>query len=134
VDAAVAKAIADGRSIISASIGSEPFIHPFVDPKDSAYPHSTSRQITPGNSFIFYSNVSDRAYFSDTIRRFSIEVQKVAIEEGLSRPDDILYSNYALSDTPLELIYGGNIDRLRAIKRIVDPTNIMGLSGGWKVY
>ncbi|KAF5345704.1 hypothetical protein D9758_013041 [Tetrapyrgos nigripes] len=133
VNATVAKAIADGTSIISASVGSEPLIHPFVDPKDSAYPHSTARQITPANVFIFYNNVSDRDYMSNAIREFSLEIQKVAIEEGWSRPDDILYSNYAVAGTPLELIYGDNIERLRALKKIVDPTNVMGLTGGWKV-
>jgi hypothetical protein len=37
-----------------------------------------------------------------------------------------LYGNYAITGTPVERIYGG-------IKAVVDPGNVMGLTGGWKV-
>jgi len=35
-------------------------------------------------------------------------------------------------NTPLGSIYGENVSRLKAIKAAVDPTNIMGLAGGFK--
>ena len=44
-----------------------------------------------------------------------------------------VYPNYALFDTPLEDIYGANIPRLQAIKSAVDPENVMGLAGGFKL-
>lgn len=43
-----------------------------------------------------------------------------------------LYGNYALPDTPLEAIYGENVERLTSIKEVVDPENVMGLAGGFK--
>ena len=43
-----------------------------------------------------------------------------------------LYGNYALADTPLEAIYGVNVERLTSIKKEVDPENVMGLAGGFK--
>ncbi|KAI3616345.1 putative fad dependent oxidoreductase [Moniliophthora roreri] len=36
------------------------------------------------------------------------------------------------TNTPLELIYGDNLGRLREIKRRIDPENVMGLAGGFK--
>lgn len=43
-----------------------------------------------------------------------------------------LYGNYALGDTPLEAMYGVNVERLARIKKVVDPKNVMGLAGGFK--
>lgn len=43
-----------------------------------------------------------------------------------------LYGNYALADIPLEAMYGMNVERLRRIKKEVDPENVMGLAGGFK--
>ncbi|KAG8219432.1 hypothetical protein J3R82DRAFT_357 [Butyriboletus roseoflavus] len=43
-----------------------------------------------------------------------------------------LYGNYALADTPLEAMYGVNVERLKRMKKEVDPENVMGLAGGFK--
>ncbi|KAI6120590.1 hypothetical protein EDD16DRAFT_1518683 [Pisolithus croceorrhizus] len=42
------------------------------------------------------------------------------------------YPNYAIFDTPLELIYGDNLPRLRSLQRQVDPEHVMGLTGGFR--
>ncbi|KJA17160.1 hypothetical protein HYPSUDRAFT_46688 [Hypholoma sublateritium FD-334 SS-4] len=42
------------------------------------------------------------------------------------------YPNYAVAGTPLEKMYGANIPALVELKQRVDPTNVMGLAGGWK--
>ena len=36
-------------------------------------------------------------------------------------------------DTPLEDIYGGNVQRLKGLKQRVDPQNVTGLAGGFKI-
>ncbi|KAK7452778.1 hypothetical protein VKT23_012181 [Stygiomarasmius scandens] len=133
VDATFAQAMADGRSVSSVGMNCELFIHPFAHSVDSAYPHPQSRQVTPGNPLIFYSDLSDADYFSEAVFNLSQAVGAVAIGVGESLANDIRYPNYALPDTPLELIYGENLGRLRAIKRGVDPTDVMGLSGGFKI-
>jgi hypothetical protein len=38
-----------------------------------------------------------------------------------------------LTRTPLEDLYGDNLPGLRAIKHAVDPENVMGLAGGFKL-
>ncbi|KAF5368007.1 hypothetical protein D9758_004403 [Tetrapyrgos nigripes] len=133
VDAALAKAIADGRSVASVGMNCEPYINDFAHSVDSAYPHSPSRPVTPGNPLSFYNDVSDRDYFEQLMRGMSEAIQAVTIQEGQGRRDDIHYPNYALGDTPVELIYGENLPRLREIKGRVDPEDVMGLSGGFKV-
>lgn len=44
-----------------------------------------------------------------------------------------VYPNYAIFDTPLIDLYGVNLPRLQAIKAAVDPDNVMGLTGGFKL-
>lgn len=58
----------------------------------------------------------------------------MAIAEGQSLADGILYNNYAPADTPLELLYGDKLERLREVEKRVDPGNIrvMVLTGGFK--
>ena len=45
------------------------------------------------------------------------------------------YANYAgaIYDTPVSRIYGGNLGRLQATKARVDPNNVMGLTGRFKI-
>lgn len=47
-------------------------------------------------------------------------------------PEAFVYPNYAIYDTPLELIYGANLSRLRKLQQCVDPGNVMSLAGGFK--
>jgi hypothetical protein len=59
---------------------------------------------------------------------------RVAMDEGQKGIDSAPpYPNYAIFDTPLERMYGGNLDRMRSVKARVDPGNVMGLTGGFKI-
>ncbi|KAG5633930.1 hypothetical protein H0H81_004361 [Sphagnurus paluster] len=42
------------------------------------------------------------------------------------------YPNIAIFGTPLDKMYGSNVERLRELKVQVDPKDVMGLAGGWK--
>ncbi|KAJ7727580.1 FAD dependent oxidoreductase [Mycena metata] len=55
------------------------------------------------------------------------------VDDGTSVAGAPIYPNYALFGTPLESVFGNNIGRLRSIKAQVDPHNVMGLAGGWKL-
>ena len=69
----------------------------------------------------------------DTIKESANCIRNAAIKEGQTIANAPLYPNYAIFDTPLENMYGRNVDRLKALKRAVDPSNVMGLAGGWKL-
>lgn len=70
-------------------------------------------------------------YFREKIKEVADEVEQVAIREGQSKKGDIKYPNYAVSGTPVEEMYGENLERLRRIRRGVDPRGVMQLQGGF---
>ena len=65
---------------------------------------------------------------------FAHSIQSFAVSLGISAFNDTLYPNYALGDTPLELMYGGraNVQKLRDIASKFDPRGVMRLCGGPK--
>jgi hypothetical protein len=68
------------------------------------------------------------------IEKISEDLEKKLVEEGYKDvPTSPLYTNYALWDAPLERIYGTNLPKLQDIKGRVDPEDVMGLAGGFKV-
>lgn len=111
----------------------EPFHNHFTHDTSgpSAYPHLPSRPITPSCFWFDYTNPDDVEYFREKIKEVADEVEQVAIREGQSKKGDIKYPNYAVSGTPVEEMYGENLERLRRIRRGVDPRDVMQLQGGF---
>ena len=73
--------------------------------------------------------------FTNTITSSARRIEQAAGAQGLlpENPDEAwMYGNYAITGTPLERIYGGNLGRLREIRGRVDPEGVMALAGGWK--
>jgi hypothetical protein len=66
------------------------------------------------------------------LRNISNTIRAVALADGQDVSDAALYPNYALFGTPLEDMYGENVERLRKIRAAIDPEDVMGLTGGWK--
>ncbi|KAJ7593193.1 FAD-binding domain-containing protein [Mycena floridula] len=131
-DQTFAQGIADNRSLVSVLLGVEPFLDAFAHSTPSAYPHSRARPVTPCNLWVTWSDPKDTEYAHATLRKLSDKIQAFAIQEGQSMATDLHYPNYALDDTPLNLLYGNNVHRLKQIKQHVDPKNIMGLTGGFQ--
>jgi hypothetical protein len=67
------------------------------------------------------------------VHSISDSVTAAAVADGQNLTHAALYPNYALFDTSLEDLYGDNLPRLRAIKKGIDPENVMGLTGGFKI-
>ena len=82
---------------------------------------------------IAFSNSSLDDTVAKAVRNYTDTVTAAAVADGQNVTDAAVYPNYALFDTPLEDIYGANIPRLRAIKEAVDPEDVMGLTGGFKL-
>ncbi|KAK7038748.1 hypothetical protein VNI00_010633 [Paramarasmius palmivorus] len=123
-------AVANNRTLTFAAIVVEPFIQPNAHATDSAYPNPF---VCPTALEVQWADATDDDFFFNLVREVHNAIQARAIEEGQSTPDAILYNNYVVADTSLELLYGDNLERLREIKRRVDPDNVMGLAGGFKI-
>lgn len=98
----------------------------------TAYPPSRSR----GYSFIqVYYGWADSRYDDTIFDAVDASVQhmnQALTDLGQDVANVAVYPNNAPPDMALENMYGDNLPRLRAIKKAVDPDNVMGLAGGWK--
>lgn len=149
---------ANNGSTVTVNFVAEPFVSPFAHSRGGAYPHSPSRQATPGpvnTGYLIDPATSPGKQSTDSVLRpifnqewfteaqsafyefvvssmkeFMHNIQAEAVAEGLSRWDDVVYPNHALADTPLELMYGSNVQQLREIAAKYDPDGIMKLTGG----
>lgn len=100
---------------------------------DSAYPPDRSHALFPTAITIAFNNASLDDIVVKAVRNYSDTVTAAAIADGQNLTDAAVYPNYALFDNPVEDLYGANIPRLRAIKQVIDPENVMGLAGGFKL-
>ena len=99
---------------------------------DSAYPPDRSQAVFPSVLAVEWSNSSLDDTAAIALRSFSGAIRDVALADGQNVSHAAKYPNYALFGTPLEEMYGGNVDRLRKIRAEIDPEDVMGLTGGWK--
>jgi len=67
------------------------------------------------------------------MRQSTNTIRAAAVAEGQNVADVALYGNYALFGTPVESLYGANLQRLRSIRNKIDPHNVMALAGGFKI-
>ncbi|KAL4063633.1 hypothetical protein V8B97DRAFT_2026278 [Scleroderma yunnanense] len=93
----------------------------------SAFPPSRCDGFTPLKIYYSWANETSDSAMHTAIRESTRNLRQLS---GTSEAP--LYPNYAIYDTPLEMIYGANLPRLRSLQHCVDPENIMGLTGGFK--
>src|SRR6267154_3950958 len=104
----------------------------FAHGSDSAYPPDRSQAVFTSNLAVLWSNSSLDDTMAFALRKFAGTIRDVALEDGQNVSHAAKYVNYALFGTPLEDMYGGNVERLRKIRAAIDPEDVMGLTGGWK--
>ena len=98
----------------------------------SAYPPDRSQALFPTALEIAWSNSSLDGTAAFMLHNISDTVRDVALADGQNVSHAAKYPNYALFGTPLEDMYGRNVERLRKIRAAVDREDVMGLAGGWK--
>jgi FAD/FMN-containing dehydrogenase len=119
---------------VTVALAFEPFLRDmFSHGSESAYPPDRSHVLFPTAVTFAFSNASLDDTVIKGVRSYSDVVTAAAIADGQNLTHAAVYPNYALFDTPLEDIYGANLPRLHAIKQAVDPKNVMGLAGGFRL-
>ena len=98
----------------------------------SAYPPDRSHAILPSSLTLQWSNASLDEMMAFALRNISTTIHAAALADGQNVSHAAVYPNYALFGTPLEDMYGGNVERLRKIRAAIDPEDLMGRTGGWK--
>jgi hypothetical protein len=104
----------------------------FTHGAPSAYPPDRSRTILPSALIIAWNDKDLDQYMYDSIRNLSASILETGITDGQDLKDAGPYTNYAVYGTPVEKIYGKNVERLREIKEKYDPFRVMDLTGGFK--
>ena len=115
---------------------SEPFLPDILSHSRSpaAYPYTRTKVYTPFNIFMAWTDPSQDKVMYNSMKQIKDILETALVAEGHRDVKTApLYSNYALGDTPLTRIYGSNYLALKAIKTRVDPFNVMGLAGGFKI-
>lgn len=98
----------------------------------SAYPPNRSAFSEPIDLYFAWNDPQADGIMHDAVVQSQKQLKIAAVADGQKVADAPLYPNYAPFDTPLELLYGSNVNRLQGIKRTIDPHNVMGLAGGFK--
>ena len=113
----------------------EPFASDiFTHGGPSAYPPDRSHTIFPSILSVTWNDESlDKdKYVYNSLWSLSASITETGIEDGQDLKDASNYPNYAMYGTPLEKMYGKNVERLRKIKKNYDPFHIMDLTGGFR--
>ncbi|KAI0260042.1 FAD-binding domain-containing protein [Gloeopeniophorella convolvens] len=100
---------------------------------DSAWPPDRSHAYFPTAVTMAVTNASLDATITRAIVNYSSSLQAAAIKDGQDVKNAPVYPNYALFTNTVQNMYAQNLPRLRAIQKAVDPKNVMGLAGGFKL-
>jgi hypothetical protein len=98
----------------------------------SAYPPDCSQVLFPSVFSLQWLNASLDDTMVSALRQMSDVVCAAAVANGRNVSHAAIYPDHALFGTPLEDIYGGNVERIRNIREMIDPKDVMGLARGWK--
>ncbi|KAH9990402.1 FAD-binding domain-containing protein [Russula vinacea] len=104
----------------------------FSHGSDSAYPPDRSQAVFPSVLTVEWSNASLDDTMANALRNMSSTIRTAALADGQNVSHAAKYVNYALFSTPLVDMYGKNVERLREIRRAIDPDDVMSLAGGFK--
>jgi hypothetical protein len=111
----------------------EPFDNGFFSfGSGSAFPPDRSQAVFPSVVTVKWSNASLEEVMAFALRNISDTIRAAALADGQNVAHAAVYPNNALFGTPLEDMYGGNVERLRQIRAAIDPEDVMGLTGGWR--
>ncbi|KAF7317405.1 FAD-binding PCMH-type domain-containing protein [Mycena chlorophos] len=123
-----------GASFVSYDV--EPFLSTIYThstlPK--AFPPDPSNAYIPLNLYYAWAPETSDDVIHNALLSSAAHLTAVALADGQQGVDTApLYPNYAVAGTELSRLYGSNVPEMQAVKARVDPENVMGLAGGWKL-
>jgi hypothetical protein len=123
----------DPGSFVSYAV--EPFLPSILthSTSPSAYPPSRKQRYLPLNVYFEWALTTSDTAYQNAARKSAAHLTDVAVSLGQDVADAALYGNYAIFDTPVSRLYGDNLPKLQAIKALYDPSDVMGLTGGFKI-
>ncbi|KIM83658.1 hypothetical protein PILCRDRAFT_7069 [Piloderma croceum F 1598] len=98
----------------------------------TAYPPIRSKGLLPLNLYFAWTDPLSDDAFQKAIGNSTVILKARAVANGQDIANAAVYGNYATIHTLVDDIYKGNLPRLRSIKAVYDPDNVMGLTGGYK--
>ena len=101
--------------------------------QSSAYPPSRAQGLLPLNIYYAWDLPEADEIMQNAAVQSAAHLKAVAIAEGQDIANAHVYGNYAVASVPPERIFGDSLPRMQATKQRVDPNNVMGLAGGWKL-
>ena len=105
----------------------------FEDSPPCAWPHHKDHPNFPLPIRCLWSNQEDDGFWLDKLDEMATEICSFAINEGCTTADAPMYYNLALDGTSVESIYRENYLDLQATRKVVDPQELMGLTGGFRI-
>ena len=99
----------------------------------SAYPPNRPFAVLPSSIYLGWTDESVDNFMADAMRTSAATLVEAGIQDGQNLTDAAPYVNYAFLGTPMESMYGENLERLRGIRKRYDPGDVMGLASGWKL-
>ena len=100
----------------------------------SSYPPTRAVTCSPLAITYFYTDAAEDDLFNDIVTQSAQQITKVSAEQGQDVDQIPIYGNYASDNTwSSQRIFGDVYTTLQTIKKKYDPTDVMSLTGGWKV-
>ena len=106
--------------------------HASVD--SAAYPISRDIAYLPFALTFEYDSADADAAVLNAAAEATARITQVAIAHGQDIARATPYGNYALAATTSAVdLWGQKLHGLKLVKQKYDPTDVMGLTGGWKI-
>jgi FAD/FMN-containing dehydrogenase len=105
----------------------------FDNSTDAGWPHLKGQPNGPLVINFKWEGEENDEFWLDKISTMTDTLRELAIAEGCSTNDTPFYLNLALETVTVYEIYRENLDKLTALRRKYDPSNVMNRTGGFRI-
>jgi hypothetical protein len=105
----------------------------FDNSPQCAWPHTKGKPSTPLVINFKWLGAENDAFWLDAIEKMTADLRALALIEGCTTMDVAQYYNLSLDNVTATEIYQGNMDRLVALRKKFDPSNVMSRTGGFRI-